>query len=136
MVKLLEIEEDPQVLTHILTHSITRMRQHIRGTQQQLSRLKDAEVRPRRLGEERKHDYEARMLNELDDNEMVNLFGKFEHPLHAMSEYDQFKVTFWQNDQLAATLNPQARNDLRIILETEWVQNKSRVIRKVKQPGE
>jgi hypothetical protein len=57
----------------------------------------------------------------------------YKHPFNNYSEYDQFKVTFWQNDHLTNELTEEQKKDLRIILETEWIENKTRAIRRVKK---
>jgi len=50
-----------------------------------------------------------------------------------LSEYDQFKVIFWQNDHLTNELSEEQKKDLRMILEAEWIENKTRTIRRVKK---
>jgi hypothetical protein len=50
-----------------------------------------------------------------------------------MSEYDQFKVVFWQNDHNLNQISAEVKADLATILETEWVDNKTRRIVHVKK---
>ena len=38
------------------------------------------------------------MEEEDNSNELVNLFCNFKHPFDSLSEYDQFKVIFWQSE--------------------------------------
>jgi hypothetical protein len=64
---------------------------------------------------------------------MVHLFIKFKHSLDKQSDFDQFKVIFWQNDQMASQLGPEIKADLKLILETQWVENKTRRIVHVKK---
>ena len=97
MVKMMETEEDQEVAGHLLATIVGHLKAQIASTHAQLARLAPAEVRPRKLNEEARHNYEARLLDELNDNELVNMFAKFDHPANALSEYDQFKVVFWQH---------------------------------------
>jgi hypothetical protein len=130
-IMLLEIEENPQYIRQIVLQCIHNLRQLNRRTRARLQ-LPPAEIRPRRLGEEKALPEEA--MEAEDDNELVNLFGKFKHPFEALSEFDQFKVKFWMNDHLMVDLDPALKADLRAIMETELIdRTKLRIIRKVKR---
>ena len=85
----------------------------------------DDKLHPRKQDQFKVFEKEA-SNDEKNDNEMLNLFVKFQHPFDILSQFDQFKVIFWQNDGHTNKLSPQLRETLKLILETEWVGDKTR----------
>lgn len=53
-----------------------------------------------------------------DDNQLINLFVKFVHPLDGLSEFDQFKFIFYQNNYPIASLPSDLKESIKLILET------------------
>ena len=69
-----------------------------------------------------------------NDNELINLFVNFKHPLETLSQFDQFKIKIWMNDSIILDLDENTKITLRNIMETEMVDKaKMRVIKKVRR---
>lgn len=62
---------------------------------------------------------------------MINIFVKFKHPYRNLSEYDNFKVILSHRHGMLRELSPELIEDIKMILETQWVDNSTRRIVKV-----
>jgi hypothetical protein len=124
------VEDNPAHLEKILLYCVQHLKKLVGAPRPQMG-VERVDVR--RVREEKAEKKAGAVLKTEDDNELVNLFGKWLHPLSSLSEFDQFKFMFFQNNYPVEQLPPQLREDIKVILETQWVENKTRRIVTVKK---
>lgn len=56
----------------------------------------------------------------------------FKHPYRSLSEFDNFKVILEHRHGFLRQLNPEVLKDIKEILQTQWIDSKTRKIVKVK----
>ena len=130
LIKLLEIEENKNMIQSIIIFCVDYMKSLIKKKPQERKEIRQDY---RRSLNEMKQENTIRKQETQDDNQMTNLFTRFQHPFSTYSQFDQFKLIFFQSNFPVNQISPELRQSIKNVLETEWVENKTRKIVRVKR---